>query len=289
MITIFTPIYNRAFIVEKLYRSLVAQSDSRFEWLIVDDGSTDNIKELIHQFIQEENSFSIRYYYQENGGKHRAINYGLTLMLYEYFFIVDSDDYLAENAVKKIHEWIEETKDNRELIGVSGQRGYPDGTLIGSYPRGKRYVDVKQTERKKYGIKGDKAEIYKASILKTKKFPEFEGENFMAESALMYQFSLEGYKVRYFPDIIYYGEYLDDGLTKKRNKAVENYRGYCFSEKLNIRACKFPDNLLAYVRYIEVAKEKGVSFEIVIRDLEIGAIRYKILSWFIKVKKLIHR
>lgn len=73
MVTIFTPTYNRAYIIGKLYGSLLEQTDRNFEWLIVDDGSTDNTRELIGSFIREDR-ISIRYFRQENGGKHRAIN-----------------------------------------------------------------------------------------------------------------------------------------------------------------------------------------------------------------------
>ena len=74
MITIFTPIYNRAYIVDKLYQSLINQTSYNFEWLIVDDGSTDHIIELIAKWSKETQLFDIRFYQQQNGGKHRAIN-----------------------------------------------------------------------------------------------------------------------------------------------------------------------------------------------------------------------
>lgn len=73
MITIFTPVYSRAYTIENLYRSLLRQTIYDFEWLIVDDGSTDNIAELVQQWTRDTRLFQIRFYRQENGGKHRAI------------------------------------------------------------------------------------------------------------------------------------------------------------------------------------------------------------------------
>ena len=101
MITVFTPTYNRGYIIEKLYNSLVSQNYNEFEWLIVDDGSTDQTQELISNFITK-GFIDIRYFKQENGGKHRAINKGVKLAKGELFFIVDSDDYLSNNALDRV-------------------------------------------------------------------------------------------------------------------------------------------------------------------------------------------
>ena len=104
-ITVFTPTYNRAYIIETLYRSLQRQTYRDFEWLVVDDGSADNTKELFEAWQQEDNFFPIRYVKQENGGKCRAINYGLELAKGKLFFNVDSDDYLTEDAIEKLLSW----------------------------------------------------------------------------------------------------------------------------------------------------------------------------------------
>ena len=91
-ITVFTPTYNRAYIIETLYRSLQRQTYRDFEWLVVDDGSADNTQELFEAWQKEDNFFPIRYYKQENGGKCRAMNRGLEMAQGELFFTVDSDD-----------------------------------------------------------------------------------------------------------------------------------------------------------------------------------------------------
>lgn len=104
MITIFTPTYNRAYRLPNLYKSLQEQTCKDFEWLVVDDGSTDNTSKLFEQWQAEENSFPIRYFKQPNGGKHRAINRGVKEAKGELFFIVDSDDTLSSNAIRIVFE-----------------------------------------------------------------------------------------------------------------------------------------------------------------------------------------
>ena len=93
LVTVFTPVYNRKNLIGNLYQSLLSQTYKNFEWIIVDDGSTDDIDEIIKSY-QNEDRILIRFIKQENGGKHRAINNGVLHAKGELFYIVDSDDYL---------------------------------------------------------------------------------------------------------------------------------------------------------------------------------------------------
>ena len=97
-LTIFTPTYNRAYILNKLYESLCVQTCQDFEWLIVDDGSTDNTKELVDTWMGE-GRIAIRYVYQQNGGKQRAFNKAVALTNSELFVCIDSDDQLTTEHV----------------------------------------------------------------------------------------------------------------------------------------------------------------------------------------------
>ena len=101
-ITVYTPTYNRAYRLPDLYESLLRQTDRRFEWLIVDDGSTDDTKELVATWIQEQ-KIPIRYFFQENKGKQEACNWAHSLLETELHTCVDSDDYLCDNALSLIH------------------------------------------------------------------------------------------------------------------------------------------------------------------------------------------
>ncbi len=126
-ITVFTPTYNRAQTIPRLYRSLLNQSVKDFEWLVIDDGSSDGTEALVAGLIAES-QISIRYLKTENGGKHRAINKALDMASGDIFFIVDSDDYLAENALARLLYWfssIEKEKDSGRFAGVAGLRGAP--------------------------------------------------------------------------------------------------------------------------------------------------------------------
>ena len=100
-VTIFTPAYNRGDTLSRLYESLKKQSNKSFQWVVVDDGSVDNTRELIESW-KKENILNIIYVYQENSGKMRAINRGVEFAEGEFFFIVDSDDYITEDAVETI-------------------------------------------------------------------------------------------------------------------------------------------------------------------------------------------
>ena len=122
-ITVFTPTYNRAYIIEKLYHSLQRQTFKDFEWIVVDDGSEDETEDLFKKIQKDKNLFEIRYIKQKNGGKHRAINKGIEIAKGELFFIVDSDDYLIDTALKTITEIEESIPENekKQFAGVCGQ------------------------------------------------------------------------------------------------------------------------------------------------------------------------
>lgn len=101
-ITVFTPTYNRGYCLERLFKSLLDQTFKDFEWLIIDDGSTDNTEKLVENFQKSCKDFPIIYKKTENGGKHRAINRGMSLVNGEMILFMDSDDWLRKDAL----EWI---------------------------------------------------------------------------------------------------------------------------------------------------------------------------------------
>ena len=211
LITVFTPTYNRAYILPVLYHSLLAQTSSNFEWLIVDDGSQDNTKELIQQFVDEK-QINIRYIYQPNGGKHSAINRGVQNAQGELFFIVDSDDNLSSNAIEVLQTEYKAIQSDVEFAGISGVRVDFDGHRIGGdFPYSR--IDCSALEiRMKYGIKGDLAEAYKTDILKKYPFPIYPSEYFVPEALIWNRIALH-YKIRYINSPIYRCQYRSDGLT----------------------------------------------------------------------------
>lgn len=211
ILTIFTPTYNRAYIIAKLYESLLSQTVKEFEWLVVDDGSTDNTENLIRSFIID-NKISVRYIKQANGGKYRAINRGACEAKGELFFIVDSDDILSNNAVERLLFHYNNIRDDSSFAGVSGLKVTPCGQKVGG---GSDYTILDCTSfdfRYMHNIKGDMAEAVRTDILKLYPFPEIDGEKFCAESMIWNKIA-QRYKLRYFHEKIYICDYLTDGLT----------------------------------------------------------------------------
>ena len=219
MVTIFTPVFNRKYIIHKLYGSLKRQTCKEFEWIVIDDGSTDDIYELLQQWKTEEKGFPIIVERVVNGGKHRAINRGVKLASGEAFFIVDSDDYIADDAVELIKKWWDSICDNACFAGIAGLKAYHDQNVVGEKPMFDDFVDATNLERAQYGLLGDKAEVYRTSVLKKYPFPEYENENFVTEEVVWNRIAYEGLKIRWYNRAIYYCEYLEDGLTK-RGKAL---------------------------------------------------------------------
>ena len=213
MITVFTPTYNRAHLLPRLYESLCKQSYKDFEWIVIDDGSTDNTTEVMQEFIKE-NKIIIRFHQCANGGKHRAINRGVREAQGELFFIVDSDDWLPDDALQHIAELYETVKGDLTFAGVSGHRGYPDGSVVGS-GQTEDYIDANALDiRYKHHITGDLNEVFRTEVLREMPFPEFEGEKFCPE-ALVWNRIAQKYKLRYSKAITYIADYQPGGLTDR--------------------------------------------------------------------------
>ena len=276
MITIITPTYNRAYILGAAYKSLCEQTNQEFEWIIVDDGSLDNTESLVNSWM-EKTSFPIIYKKQENGGKHRALNKGIALANSEYILILDSDDYLTINAVERIHQWVRSINHLDDFAGVAGLRGWKDKeSAIGQDFGENIYIDATNLERRKLKMMGDKAEVYKTALLKKYPFPEFEGENFLREMAVWDRIAKDGYKIRWFNEIIYKSEYLQDGLTKNTNneKLLKNFQGHTYCTRLYIETRGLFLSLLQIGRYTRLAKQVGKSQKEICKLLEVGKIKF---------------
>lgn len=210
-ITVFTPTYNRAYIIETLYRSIQRQTYRGFEWVVVDDGSSDGTEALFAEWMEEGNDFPIRYIKQENGGKCRAINRGVQEARGELFFTVDSDDYLTDDALEKVARWAEELPEGEKFCGFSANLGYsPTETPNKIFEA--EYLDGTAFDR--YGAAdGERAMILYTDIMRRYPYPEFPGEKFMTEAVTWNRMAWDGLKVRYYNDIIWIYEYKPDGLT----------------------------------------------------------------------------
>ena len=223
-VTVFTPTYNRAYILGDLYHSLQRQTCMDFEWLIVDDGSADDTKALVASWQGEENPFPIRYVYQENGGKCRAINRGLKEADGRLFFTVDSDDYLTDDAIEKVIRWDGELPRDGHFCGYVGNRGItPTQTPNRLFPGG--YLDGTALDRYDQ-VDGERAFVFYTEIHRKYLYPEFPGEKFLTEAVTWDLMAHDGYKMRFYNDIIWIWEYKDDGLTRAGYRVfLENPQG----------------------------------------------------------------
>jgi glycosyltransferase involved in cell wall biosynthesis len=237
LITIFTPTYNRAYILPQLYQSLKKQTDRNFEWVIVDDGSTDETSTLVSQWIKEA-QLDIVYYRQNNQGKHIAINSGLELAKGELFFIVDSDDSLTTDAVEVIRDFWHQ-KGSNLYSGILSYRKFPNGKLVGTrLPE--NITHCKLRECCKYGSSGDKVVIYRTDVIGKFRYPKFGNEKFFGESYVFNQID-DDYDMLVMNQPIYLFDYQSDGLSQNfRNLYRNNPRGMRTSM---IQSLRYQDSL----------------------------------------------
>ena len=288
--TVFTPTFNRAYCLQKLYDSLLKQTFTDFEWLIIDDGSTDETSELIESFSKNNNPFEIVYKRKENGGKVRAINYGIKYARGELFYIVDSDDYLPENSLEIINNVERSIPADRkkEFCGVCGLKSYPDNSIVGTTYDWGRYLDITHLERDSRSMDGDKAEAYYTDVLIRYPFPEFSGEKFIMLCVVWDQMAHDGYKIRYFNDIVYYCEYLEDGITKNsRNIKRKNPQGMAFLLKQSIEIGKYKSNeiITEYYKYYDLYKDV-ISLRKMAYYLHISTFKFSYYVLYVKIWKL---
>ena len=257
--TVFTPTFNRAYILGQLYSSLQRQTDQDFTWLVVDDDSNDGTEALIRNW-QRDSSIEIVYYRQQHGGKHRAINYAVNNVQTEFLFIVDSDDFLADDAVAQAKKYCWPIRTMAEIGGVYFCRGhYLNGHgVIGGEPKFPKdtWIDATLRERREYNCDSDRAEVYKVSLLKKYPFPEYQGEDFLTEGVVWQRIAADGIKMRWVNRIIYYGEYREDGLSHNSyRKFQHNPRGWA-DYIVIARACgewlNEEDLYVQYLRFYEV-------------------------------------
>lgn len=230
LLTIHTATYNRAYILPKAYESLLKQTRHDFEWIITDDGSTDETVDLVKRWQRQRPPFDIILDQQKHGGKCRALNSGINIARGRYFFILDSDDILTADAVETIIQGIAEIDSSEGYVGVGFLRTYPDGRPVkGVHPAvgTSGYVDCSNLERPKYNLDADMCEAYKLEILRRYPFPSWPGEMFAPEQITLNAMAIDGYLLRWYDKGIYICDYLEDGLTKgSMQLLINNKMGY---------------------------------------------------------------
>lgn len=231
LLTVFTPAYNRAHTLPRTYDSLLKQDCKDFIWLIVDDGSSDNTAKLVKEWMKKDNGFEIRYIYKENGGMHTAHNTAYENIDTELNVCIDSDDRLAEDAIRKISDKWEQVKD-KGYAGIVGLDVDFEGNVIGKgFPD-----DLVETTLMGYyaaGGAGDKKLVYRTDIInKYPQYPVFEGEKYVA---LAYKYRLidQEYKLAVLNDVLCEVEYQIDGSSMNMlRQYIRNPKGFAFWRKV---------------------------------------------------------
>lgn len=249
LLTVFTPAYNRAHTLPRTYESLCKQDCKDFIWLIIDDGSTDNTKELVAEWMKQDNGFQIQYIYKENGGMHTAHNTAYQNIHTELNVCIDSDDCLAEGAIDKILKFWN-THDHLGYAGIIGLDSDLDGHLIGN-----DLGDLKETTLSGYyaqGGKGDKKLVYRTDIInKYPEYPVFKGEKYVG---LNYKYILidQDYKLLVLNETLCNVEYQADGSSNNMWKQYyHNPQGFAFLRKFYMQYnTSFKRNVIDAIHYV---------------------------------------
>lgn len=225
MITVMTPTYNRAYILENCYKSLLKQSNKRFKWMIIDDGSTDNTSDLVKKWI-EESIINIDYIKKTNGGKASALNVGIDKLDTDYAVCLDSDDVFFENTIELAEKQLTSIND-QNCCGILALRNNPDGTVMGNQEIPRQYIFITAADVfLNLNLTTELICFYKSNILKQYRFPSFEGEKFVSPAWIQYEITKK-YKFKTSWDKLCECEYVTDGLTKNKKKIIQqNPLGY---------------------------------------------------------------
>lgn len=249
-ISILTATYNRANYLGKLYQSIVDNIDSSYdiEWLIMDDGSTDNTEAVCEKFV-DKNNLNVRYFKQENQGKMQAINNLAKYVSGDLWIECDSDDYFVKNALKIIAKKSTILQENKNLYALIFLKNENSNKLSGNkFP----FEDADTTMFDlyfKHDVTGEKVIVFDSEIRKKYQYIIEDGEKFCTEARMYHKMDLE-YKVRCYNFVVVEGEYQADGYTKNIQKVfLESPKGhYAYFREMfehDMRGVRFSKRLYA--------------------------------------------
>ncbi len=222
-ISILTPTYNRGSLLNKLYNSIVENktNEIEIEWLIMDDGSTDNTKEIVHNFIKKD-KIDIKYFKQENTGKMQALNNLVKHASKDLIIECDSDDYFTDNAFSLIAKNCQEI--DEKTYALCYLKSDQNNTNMGNLFKKKQTTMFDLYF--KQGEIGEKALVFNSKIRKQYKHELENNEKFVTE-ARMYHKMDKQYEIKCFNEPIMICEYKKDGYSKNLLKVFkDNPFGY---------------------------------------------------------------
>ncbi|PGM87437.1 glycosyltransferase family 2 protein [Bacillus cereus] len=242
-LTIFTPTYNRAYCLQGCYESLKQQRCKDFIWLIIDDGSDDNTKELVHSWISED-YIDIEYYWQANQGMHGAHNTAYEMIDTELNVCIDSDDSMPSDAVEKIINFWNENG-NEQVSGIIALDLYKDEKVIGS----KLPLNLKRSTLfnlyNKHGVTGDKKLVYRTELTKKYPYPIFKNEKYVGLAYKYYMLD-QKYEMLLMNEALCYVEYMPDGSSMNMlDQYRKNPKGFAFYRK-ELMKLPFTNRLFKY-------------------------------------------
>lgn len=213
-ITILTPTYNRASLLPRLFDSLLRQTNKDFEWIVVDDGSTDDTREVAANLKEKcGGAFPMGYVYKANGGKHMAINIGAERARGELLFIADSDDLLTDDALETVANSWHDISDDKSFAGIAGLDITMDTREVIGSGLPQEHIDCNAIDiRYRHHVTGDMKEVFRTEVLREFQFPEFAGERFCPEQLVWFRMARR-YRLRYINKPIYIADYQPDGIT----------------------------------------------------------------------------
>lgn len=222
-LTVFTPTYNREKLLKRGYEALRKQTCKAFEWLIIDDGSTDNTADAVRHWQEDcSNGFDIRYIYKENGGLHTGYNTAIENMETELCVCIDSDDYMPPDAVEKILTFWDRYG-NTNYAGIAALDAYANGTVIGDPFPEQQSINLIDVTMGKYHYKnGDRKLIVRTELYKqVAPMPTYDREkNFNPH--LMHLMISEKYDFLIYNTVLCFVEYQDGGMTNSIYKQYLN-------------------------------------------------------------------
>ena len=254
-LSILTATYNRSNYLPKLYESIKENLKYKVtpEWIIVDDGSTDDTKNIVQSFI-DENKVIIKYLYQKNSGKMSAINEAVKMATGDLIVDCDSDDCFTNNSFEIIEKNAKKLIQNQELYGLVFLKSEENGKISGKEFSQKEHITTMFDLYFKEDIGGEKIIVYNSKIRKQYSHQLEHNEKFITE-ARMYHKMDEKYKLLAINEVIEQGSYIEDGYTKNINKTFKEspYGYYMYFKELlqkDMKGVKISKRLYAIKHYI---------------------------------------
>lgn len=234
-ITVFTPAYNRAYCLARVYESLLKQTNQNFIWLIVDDGSTDNTKELVAGWVNEQ-KLVIKYIYKANGGMHTAHNTAYKNIDTELNVCIDSDDFMPISAIQNMFENWQKVKNDEAIAGLVGLDETIDGNLIGTKFKNEfiptTLIDFYYTQ----GGAGDKKLVLRNKLTKAyPSYPEYPEERLVPLDTL-YVLICRDYKLMPVNQIWCTVDYQQDGSSATIiNQYFKSPKGFRYAREISMK------------------------------------------------------